>query len=607
MNLFALSGLSVGISCLALSFLAFLFGKHRLHRLLSFFNLVVAVWGFGLFWVGMSDSAESALAGWKMAHLGGFIVGPLFYHLTSFFCGTERRKLLYSGYIQGIVFIVLAVGTNLLFNQTRYAFGLFFPEATPLYALSVALYIFFVVKGFSELLQFLGKTKGYKRTQTLYIIYGFMFGFIGATTVFGPTFRIDLLYPAGSFGITIYVFIITYAILRHRIMDLHFILRRTVTYSLSVGLLTGIFITVVLFTTNYLKDYIGIDSFILTVGAALLTAFLFTPIKNAFQSVVDKVFFKTTYDYYRTIQNISRELAATADLRRVQSVIVDTLFETLRTEYVSLLARRDECYRPVYVQSAKGQTPSAVSDTGIDPVKGVSKEAPGSAAGVKIDREDDLISFLKNRDIVVMDELTALHGPELSESLRMKLAPFTGTVIAPIFIENVIEYMIILGEKSSGDMFSHEDINLIDTLAKQAAIALKNAILYEDLEQRVRIRTSELSSVNKQLSDEIIERRRAEDALNVAHKELELRIKERTADLIASNQLLQAEIAERKKLEEQLLHAEKMKAVGTLTGGIAHEFNNIVSSIIGYGELLQENIPVDDPLRRYADIIHTSG
>ena len=88
---------------------------------------------------------------------------------------------------------------------------------------------------------------------------------------------------------------------------------------------------------------------------------------------------------------------------------------------------------------------------------------------------------------------------------------------------------------------------------------------------------------------------------------LEAQVEERTAQLSKTVADLESEIAERKKLEEQLLHAEKMKAVGTLTGGIAHEFNNILSSIIGYGEMLQEKISIDDPLRRYVDIIYSSG
>jgi len=75
---------------------------------------------------------------------------------------------------------------------------------------------------------------------------------------------------------------------------------------------------------------------------------------------------------------------------------------------------------------------------------------------------------------------------------------------------------------------------------------------------------------------------------------------------LASEVLLLAmvrDISERKKLEEQLLQAQKMEAVGILAGGMAHDFNNILSTIVGYGSLLQMRVPPDTVLKEYVDKI----
>ncbi len=64
---------------------------------------------------------------------------------------------------------------------------------------------------------------------------------------------------------------------------------------------------------------------------------------------------------------------------------------------------------------------------------------------------------------------------------------------------------------------------------------------------------------------------------------------------------------ERARLETQLLHVQKMEAIGVLSGGIAHEFNNILTVILGYGELLLQGIGQDSPLRPYMEMIHTSA
>ncbi|MHB8110445.1 MAG: PAS domain S-box protein [Syntrophorhabdaceae bacterium] len=63
------------------------------------------------------------------------------------------------------------------------------------------------------------------------------------------------------------------------------------------------------------------------------------------------------------------------------------------------------------------------------------------------------------------------------------------------------------------------------------------------------------------------------------------------------------DLTESKALEEQLSQSQKMEAVGQLAAGVAHDFNNILTAIIGYGSLLQMRFGADDPERSYADSI----
>jgi len=64
---------------------------------------------------------------------------------------------------------------------------------------------------------------------------------------------------------------------------------------------------------------------------------------------------------------------------------------------------------------------------------------------------------------------------------------------------------------------------------------------------------------------------------------------------------------ERKRLETRLIEAQKMEAIGTLAGGVAHDLNNMLVGLVSYPELLLMQIPQDSPLRESLSTIQKSG
>jgi len=68
-----------------------------------------------------------------------------------------------------------------------------------------------------------------------------------------------------------------------------------------------------------------------------------------------------------------------------------------------------------------------------------------------------------------------------------------------------------------------------------------------------------------------------------------------------------ADITERKHLEEQFRHAQKMEAVGRLAGGVAQDFNNLLTAIIGYSQLALGRLHQEDPMRKEIEEIESAG
>jgi signal transduction histidine kinase/ActR/RegA family two-component response regulator len=109
-----------------------------------------------------------------------------------------------------------------------------------------------------------------------------------------------------------------------------------------------------------------------------------------------------------------------------------------------------------------------------------------------------------------------------------------------------------------------------------------------------------------QLSHALTEKWRLNEQVRARLADLDRLVQQRTSDLESANEQLKREIAERTLMEEDLRQAQKMEAVGQLAAGVAHDFNNILTIILGHVSLLSEATQTD-VIRESIEEIRDSG
>ena len=121
-NFISASFVTISITCLALSLLISRFGREKIHRLWSLFNISLAGWALACFIGTISKDPKASLFWWTLGQLSGIWCTAFFFHVVCILCNINRRFILILGYVNAIVFDILGV-TNNLGLDVQYLFG----------------------------------------------------------------------------------------------------------------------------------------------------------------------------------------------------------------------------------------------------------------------------------------------------------------------------------------------------------------------------------------------------------------------------------------------------------------------------------------------------
>src|SRR3989344_339228 len=291
LNPFAISGLLGAILYLPIFLFVLFQGKTNLSRIFSLHLFTGFWWGIGAFCVGINTNQELASPILKFAYSGVLFISATFYHSVHELTKSKNKLLLFAIYAQAIIFLCLLLAGKLITNVDLIFNCLWFRVHDIAFFISAFFWIITCILSYIILFNYYKKCYPTERKQIIALFIAAL-GVASGSTNFLAT--AGLTYPWGNFFVPIHMLGITYAILKHQLLNIEIDIKRSIVYSIIIALIS-IFYFIMVFTFEKLvQGYLGYKSFMLSILAAFLIGIIFIPLRNRIQCLIDKIFFKAT-------------------------------------------------------------------------------------------------------------------------------------------------------------------------------------------------------------------------------------------------------------------------------------------------------------------------
>lgn len=440
----------------------------RLARAFVFFSVCLALWNFGIFSLYHIEDPVRA-EWWSRLFRIGIVFGPPAALHTVLLLNRNRSRvssyLLAGSYLTSVVLAILNFQGVLVSGVAAHYWG-WYPVVTPLYRI-LAFHIFATI-----LLSVERTYHAYRypesprsKAQAKFWFVAFLLGSLLLVTNVAALYGAHI-YPLGNFGNVVYDAIMAYAIVRHRLMDVDYIVRKFVSFTaaLSIILLPG---SIGLYE---LALFVGAQApsilVLASVALTLIGIVLVPTVQQALETRVQQAFFPRRYDYRQRLRRFSANLVHVLDEAALVRQLGDTLSEILDVEFcrIYLDRGRDGGFEPAYPED--------------DPPPPL---APLVAHACRRMTEPLLVSEVER----------------LNRVAARKLREDAVEVILPLRIDDHVMGVVLLARNRDFLLISTEDLQLLATVAASASVALENSRLSAELRrsEAVLARANRLSSL----------------------------------------------------------------------------------------------------------------
>jgi adenylate cyclase len=287
------------------------------------------------------------------------------------------------------------------------------------------------------------------------------------------------------FGIFFPAFI-AYSIIRHNLFDADALIKRTVGYAIVTIILIGAYSLTSLGLNFFLGQYQIAQSKIFPIMFTLFFILIINPLRNRIQDLVDRLFFRKEYDPKQIIDRLGTAMTSLMDLPQILRQLVTTFSQELFIDNsaILLLNPSSATYR---VHLSEGENHSQIEAVSLQRTEALSQ-----------------IIETEKKEITRYDVQEDPKYKNLCLDCAQNFSTLFASLIVPMILRDEVIGFISLGEKKSGKFYNREDINLLRTLASQAAVAIENARMAEEMKNEELVRANLARYLSPQIVEQVI-------------------------------------------------------------------------------------------------------
>ena len=287
--------------------------KNRVNQTGFLLSFATALWAFGYWrYLAHVNDPELALFWVRILSLGSLFIPVFYYHWIISLLGLEQKKyklFLIVFYLIAICCLFFSFSPVFVKEVVTVRNFKFWPQPGRLYDFYL-LFVYIGAVGFSWFLLFSSYRTaiGAKRGQIKYVLLGSILGFGGGFTNFFLWYGIDIM-PFGTLLVGLYPIIFSYAIVRHRLMDIKVVLRESSVYIFSlISVILGVLLIRLISLGEALREHYLLDlvTFIFAVS-------LFPLLQKVYYTFANRYLFTSLYDSQEVIKEMSNELTSTLE------------------------------------------------------------------------------------------------------------------------------------------------------------------------------------------------------------------------------------------------------------------------------------------------------